>query len=125
MRVTPKISDIPTETRNRNIPTLSPLITCTAMSGPLVSHGKRCVTTSIRRDPARAGGVARLLLLRRGRPQLSHLVAALDDVLAVGLLDVGDVRLAVVAHLHHALPLRRQRLLITAAHDDLAPRELH
>src|SRR5262249_20988496 len=46
MRVTPKISDMPTETRNRNIPTLNPLITWTTMSGPLVIHGRRLVIIS-------------------------------------------------------------------------------
>ena len=46
MRVTPKINDIPTETRNRNIPTLRPLITWTVMSGPLVIQGKRPVRAS-------------------------------------------------------------------------------
>src|SRR5215510_2416207 len=81
MRVTPKISDMPTDTRNRSIPTLRPLITCTVMSGPLVIQGKSEV-------------MALLLLLGRHRPELGDLVAALDDVLAVDLLDVAQDRLA-------------------------------
>ena len=44
MRVTPKISDIPTETRNRSMPTLRPLITCTVMSGPLVIQDTAALT---------------------------------------------------------------------------------
>src|SRR5215472_5993760 len=80
MRVTPKISDMPTDTRNRSIPTLRPLITCTVMSGPLVIQGKSEV-------------MALLLLLGRHRPELGDLVAALDDVLAVDLLDVAQAGL--------------------------------
>src|SRR6185436_2754096 len=110
MRVTPKISDMPTETRNRNMPTLRPLITCTVTSGPLVIQDM---------------GVARLFLLVGGqRPYLRHLVTAADDVLAVRLLDVAQHRLALGVHLDHAGPLGRDGLLITAAHDHLAPREL-
>src|SRR5215813_11750733 len=59
------------------------------------------------------------------RPELRDLIAAPDEVLAVDLLDVGDDRLARLAHLHHPDPLRGDRLLVTAAHDDRAPRELH
>src|SRR5438046_1741662 len=105
MRVTPKMSDIPTETRKRNMATDSPLITCTAMSGPLVIQGNRLVTAS----------TLRLLLLpgRRGRPEILH------------LLDVRGERLTLGVELHDAEPLRRQRLLIAAAHDHRAPREVH
>src|SRR6516225_10016422 len=112
MRVTPKISDIPTDTRNRSIPTLRPLITCTVMSGPLVIQGKRAV-------------MALLLLLGRDRPELGDLIAALDDVLPVRLLDVAQHRLALGVHLHGPHPLGRDRLHVTAAHDHLAPWELH
>src|SRR5215471_607577 len=112
MRVTPKISDMPTDTKNRSIPTLSPLITCTVMSGPLVIQGKSAV-------------MALLLLLGRDRPDLGDLVAAADDVLPVGLLDVTQDRLALRVHLDDAGPLGRDGLHVAAAHDDLAPRELH
>src|SRR5262245_3846134 len=120
MRVTPKISDMPTESRNRNMPTLSPLITCTAMSGPSVIHGKRLVVIS-------ASFVSRktLFVLGGRRPELRDLIAAPDEVLAVNLLNVGDDRLALHAHLHHAGPLRRDSLLVTPAHDDRAPREFY
>src|SRR5688500_12520739 len=108
MRITPKIRDIPTETRNRNIPTLSPLITCTAMRGPFVIQGNRPVMKSTvgRRGDGSGPPVAtparmRFLLLlfrRRGGAELCDLVAALDDLLAVDLLDVGDDRLAFLVH---------------------------
>src|SRR5215470_14028470 len=58
-------------------------------------------------------------------PELRDLIAAPDEVLTVDLLDVGDERLALLAHLHHPGPLRRDSLLVTAAHYDRAPRELH
>src|SRR5262249_39210768 len=112
MRVTPKISDMPTDTRNRSIPTLRPLITCTVMSGPLVIQGKRSV-------------MALLLLLGRHRPELGDFVAALDDVLAVYLLDVTQDGLALRVHLDDAGPLGRDGLHVAAAHDHLAPREFH
>src|SRR6266850_2251878 len=117
MRVTPKMSDIPTETRKRNMATDSPLITWTTMSGPLVTQGNRLVTAS----------TLRLLLLlgRRGRPEVFHLLAATRDLLALDLLDVGGERLTLGIELHDAEPLRRQRLLIAAAHDHRAPREVH
>src|SRR5262245_49367834 len=112
MRVTPKISDMPTETRKRSIPTLRPLITCTVMSGPLVIQGKSEV-------------MALLLLLGRGRPDLGDLVAAPDDVLAVRLLHVAQHRLALGVHLHGAHPLWWDGLHVAAAHDHLAPWEFH
>src|SRR5882724_10249662 len=117
MRVTPKMSDIPTETRKRNMATDSPLITWTTMSGPLVIQGNRLVTAS----------TLRLLLLlgRRGRPEVLHLLAAARDLLTLDLLDVGGERLTLGIELHDAEPLRRQRLLIAAAHDHRAPREVH
>src|SRR5215831_19077280 len=112
MRVTPKISDMPTDTRNRSIPTLRPLITCTVMSGPLVIQGKSAV-------------MALLLLLGCDRPDLGDLVAAADDVLPVGLLDDAQDRLALRVHLDDAGPLGWDGLHVAAAHDHLAPRELH
>src|SRR4030095_82161 len=117
MRVTPKMSDIPTETRKRNMATDSPLITWTAMSGPLMIQGNRLVTAS----------TLRLLLLlgRRGRPEILHLLAAARDILALNLLDVRGERLTLGVELHDADPLRRQRLLIAAAHDHPSPREVH
>src|SRR5262249_23054799 len=112
MRVTPKISDMHTDTRNRSIPTLRPLITCTVMSGPLVIQGKSEV-------------MVLLLLLGRDRPDLGDLVAALDDVLPVGFLDIAQHRLALGVHLDRPHPLWRDGLHVTAAHDHLAPWELH
>ena len=41
------------------------------------------------------------------------------------LLDVRQDRLALGVHLDHAHPLGRDGLLVAAAHDDLAPREVH
>src|SRR5438552_7984565 len=112
MRVTPKISDIPTETRNRNMPTLRPLSTCTVTSGPFVTQANEPVTG--------------LLLLVGGQgAELGDLVAALHQLTAVMLLHVGEHRLALGVHLHDADPLGRDGLLVAAPHDDLAPRELH
>src|SRR5215468_5951327 len=135
MRVTPKISDIPTEIRNRNIPTLRPLRICTVTSGPLVIQGKRLVTRStlglgwrgqVGRDRGGGPGPGRLLLLLGGRrADLGDLLAAPYHLGAVVLLDVGEDRLALGVHLHHAHPLGRDGLLVAAAHGDLAPRELH
>src|SRR6266850_3626684 len=113
MRVTPKISDIPTETRNRNIPTLRPLSTCTVTSGPLVIQVSELVARAL------------LLLVGGQSPQLGDLVAAPDQLAAVMLLDVAQHGLALGVHLHHSGPLRRDGLLVAAAHDHLAPGELH
>src|SRR5262245_5724046 len=112
MRVTPKISDIPTDTRNRSMPTLRPLITCTAMSGPLVIQDT-------------GGADALLLLVGGGRADLGDLDAAADDVLAVRLLDVAQHRHALRVPLRAAAPLRGDGLHVGAAHDDLPPREFH
>src|SRR5229473_1231937 len=99
MRMTPKINDMPTETRNRSIATLRPLITCTVMSGPLVIQGKTFVMKSTLRlrlgvdgkpraaIPAR--GAALLLLLGRDGSQLRDLLAAPHELLAVELLNLG------------------------------------
>ena len=65
-----------------------------------------------------------LLVLGGRRPKLRDFIAALDELLAVDLLDVGDDRLAFLAHLDDPGPLRRDRLLVTAAHNDCSPREL-
>src|SRR6266852_8423061 len=113
MRVTPKISDIPTETRNRNMPTLRPLSTCTVTSGPLVTQANEPVAGAL------------LLLVGGHGAELGDLVAALHQLTAVKLLHVGQHRLALGVHLHDADPLGRDGLLVAAAHDDLAPRELH
>src|SRR5712692_474996 len=113
MRVTPKISDIPTETRNRNIPTLRPLSTCTVTSGPFVIQANEPVAWAL------------LLLVGGHGPELGDLVAALHQLTAVMLLDVAEHGLAVGVHLHDPDPLRGNGLLITPAHDHLAPRELH
>ena len=48
-----------------------------------------------------------LLLGRRGRPELLHLVTAPRDVLALELLDIGGDRLALRVELHDADPLGR------------------
>src|ERR1700674_4927242 len=113
MRVTPKISDIPTETRNRNIPTLRPLSTCTVTSGPLVIQANEPVARAL------------LLLVGGHGADLGDLVAASHQLAAVVLLHVGQHRLALGVHLHGPDPLRRDGLLVAAAHDDLAPGELH
>src|SRR5262245_53642286 len=69
---------------------------------------------------------ARKLFVLGGRlSELRDFIAALDEILAVELLDVGDDRLALLAHHYDSGPLRRDRLLVTAAHDYRAPRELH
>src|SRR6266852_1134551 len=113
MRVTPKISDIPTETRNRNMPTLRPLSTCTVTSGPFVIQANEPVAGAL------------LLLVGGHGPELGDLVAAPNQLTAVVLLDVGEHGLALGVHLHHTDPLRRDGLLVAAAHDHLAPGELH
>src|SRR5712692_2601627 len=113
MRVTPKISDIPTETRNRNMPTLRPLSTCTVTSGPFVIQANELVACDL------------LLLVGGHGAELGDLVAALYQLTAVELLHVGQHGLALGIHLHGPDPLRRDGLLVAPPHDDLAPRELH
>src|SRR6516225_10486754 len=116
------------------MPTLSPLITWIMMSEPLVIQGNRVVMKSTRSSVAATGpGAAgaprpqasRLLLLGHGGAALGDLRAAPDELLAVVLLDVGEHRLALGAHLHLSDPLGRDRLMVAAAHDDLAPGALH